>query len=35
LIRRFKISGNPDLPFIGDGFVLIPAGYQGLFRFGL
>jgi hypothetical protein len=35
LIRRFKISGNPDLPFIGDGFVLIPAGYQGLFKFGL
>ncbi len=35
LIRRFKVSGNPDLPFVGDGFVLIPAGYQGLFRFGL
>jgi len=35
LIRRFKLSGNPDLPFIGDDFVLIPAGYQGLFRIPL
>ena len=35
LIRAFKVSGNPDVPFIGDGFVLIPAGYQGLIRFDL
>lgn len=35
LIRKFKISGNADLPFIGDGFLLIPAGYQGLIKFDL
>ena len=33
LIQQFKISGNPDVPFIGEDFVLIPAGYQGLIRF--
>ena len=35
LIRQFKISGNPDLAFIGDGYVLIPAGRQGLIKFNL
>ena len=35
LIRKFKISGNPDLAFIGDGIVLIPAGRQGLIKFDL
>ena len=35
LVRQFTISGNPDVPFIGKGFVLIPAGYQGLIRFDL
>ena len=35
LMHKFKVSGNPDLPFIGDGFVLIPAGYQGLIKFEL
>lgn len=35
LVRAFKVSGNPDVPFVGDGFVLIPAGYQGLIRFDL
>ncbi|MDY0165042.1 MAG: hypothetical protein RBS80_00775 [Thermoguttaceae bacterium] len=35
LIRAFQVSGNPDVPFIGDGFILIPAGYQGLIRFDL
>ena len=35
LIRTFKISGNPDVPFVGAGFVLVPAGYQGLIRFDL
>jgi len=35
LIRRFKVSGNADLPFIGDGYVMIPAGYQGLIKFDL
>ncbi len=33
LVRAFKVSGNPDVPFVGNGFVLIPAGYQGLIRF--
>lgn len=33
LIGRFPLSGNPDCAFAGDGCVLIPAGYQGLFRF--
>ncbi|QDT28016.1 LVIVD repeat protein [Gimesia panareensis] len=35
LIRHFKITGNPDLAFIGDGYVLIPAGRQGLIKFDL
>ncbi|QNN22007.1 hypothetical protein HED60_06880 [Planctomycetales bacterium ZRK34] len=35
LVRQFKVSGNPDVPFVGDGYVLIPAGYQGLIKFGL
>ena len=35
LIKKFKISGNPDLAFIGDGYVLIPAGRQGLIKFEL
>ena len=35
LIRQFKISGNPDLPFIGDGYILIPAGNQGIIKFEL
>lgn len=33
LIRQFKISGNPDLAFIGDGTLMIPAGRQGLIKF--
>jgi len=35
LIRKFKVSGNPDLPLIGDGYLMIPAGYQGLIKFDL
>lgn len=35
LLGTFQISGNPDVPFPGDGFVLVPAGYQGLIRFEL
>jgi hypothetical protein len=35
LVRKFKISGNPDLAFIGDGYVMIPAGRQGLIKFDL
>jgi hypothetical protein len=35
LIRKFKVSGNADLPFIGDGYLMIPAGYQGLIKFEL
>ncbi|MFO7936590.1 MAG: hypothetical protein R6V06_03170 [Kiritimatiellia bacterium] len=35
LIRRFKVKGNPDLPFIGDGYILIPAGNQGIIKFDL
>jgi len=35
LIRTFQLSGNPDVPYLGDGFVLVPAGYQGLIRFEL
>lgn len=35
LRRQFTISGNPDLAFIGDGYILIPAGRQGLIRFEL
>ena len=30
---KFRVSGNPDLPFIGTGYLLIPAGYQGLIKF--
>lgn len=35
LVRQFKISGNPDLAYVGDGFILIPAGRQGLIKFEL
>lgn len=35
LIRQFKIRGNPDLAFLGKGFILIPAGHQGLIKFEL
>lgn len=35
LMYKFKVSGNADLPFIGDGFLLIPVGYQGLIKFDL
>ncbi len=35
LVCKFKVSGNADVPFIGDGYVLIPAGYQGLIKFDL
>ncbi|NQT15645.1 MAG: hypothetical protein HQ582_23005 [Planctomycetes bacterium] len=35
LVCKFKVSGNADLPFIGDGYVMIPAGYQGLIKFEL
>lgn len=35
LVRSFTISGNPDLAFLGDGIVLIPADRQGLMRFEL
>jgi len=32
LIGQTKISGNADCAFLGNNAVLIPAGYQGLFR---
>jgi len=35
LIRTFKVSGNPDIPFIGEEHILIPAGYQGIIKFDL
>lgn len=31
---RFEVTGNADCAFVGDDSVLIPAGYQGLFRLG-
>jgi hypothetical protein len=34
LIGQTKISGNADCAFLGNDAVLIPAGYQGLFRLG-
>lgn len=33
-IGRFKLTGNADCAFVGEASVLIPAGYQGLFRLG-
>lgn len=33
LIEQFQVTGNPDLAFIGEGYVLIPAGRQGLIKF--
>lgn len=33
LVRQFQVSGNPDLAYIGDDHILIPAGRQGLIRF--
>lgn len=35
LIHQFEVSGNPDVAFIGEGFVLVPVGYQGLIKFDL
>tara|TARA_R110002096_G_scaffold318022_11_gene512442 strand:- start:5315 stop:7435 length:2121 start_codon:yes stop_codon:yes gene_type:complete len=35
LVQKFKVQGTPDLAFIGDGHVLIPAGRQGLIKFDL
>lgn len=35
LICRFRISGSPDCAFVADDHILLPAGYQGLFRFEL
>lgn len=35
LIWQGKVSGNPDLAFIGEEYVLIPAGRQGLIKFQL
>ncbi len=32
LIGQFRLSGNVDCAFIGENSLLIPAGYQGLFR---
>lgn len=32
LVARFTVSGNPDCAFIGDRSILVPVGYQGLFR---
>ena len=34
LICRFQLSGSADCAFIGEHDVLIPAGYQGLFKLG-
>lgn len=34
LLGQFTLSGNADCAFIGADGVLIPAGYQGLFRLG-
>lgn len=33
-IGRFNLSGNADCAFVGEDSILIPAGYQGLFRLG-
>lgn len=32
LLAQFTVSGNPDCAFVGEDSVLVPAGYQGLFR---
>jgi hypothetical protein len=32
LICRTRLSGSPDLAFLGEHVLLLPAGYQGLFR---
>jgi hypothetical protein len=32
IVCQFTVSGNPDCAFIGEDSVLIPVGYQGLFR---
>jgi len=32
LIGQFQLSGNPDCAFLGEHSLLLPAGYQGLFR---
>lgn len=33
LLRSFTLSGTPDLAFIGEKDILIPAGRQGLIKF--
>ncbi len=32
LLARFTVSGNPDCASIGEHAILVPAGYQGVFR---
>lgn len=34
LVGQFELSGNPDCAFLGVRSLLLPAGYQGLFRCG-
>lgn len=32
ILCQFTVSGNPDCAFVGEDSILLPVGYQGLFR---
>lgn len=35
VIKTIPVTGNPDIPIVDEGAVLVPLGYQGLIRFNL
>lgn len=35
VIKTVSVTGNPDIPYVHDNYVLVPMGYQGLVKFDL
>lgn len=35
VIKTVSVTGNPDIPYVHEDYVLIPMGYQGLIKFDL
>ena len=35
VIKTVQVTGNPDIPYVHDDYVLVPMGYQGLIKFDL
>lgn len=34
LLKEISVNGNPDFAIITEDYIMIPMGYQGLFKFG-